>query len=518
MHDLLIKGGTVCDGTLAEPARADVAINDGVITEVGDLTGDAARETIDAAGMMVAPGFIDISNRSDTRWRLFVNPQMESMLHQGVTTMIGGNSGASLAPIYSDDMLNATRKWADVRGVNVNWHTMSEFLDVVAATRLSVNFGTFVGYGTLRRGITGDAMRAVTEEEMASLHKHVRAAFSSGALGVSTGLIYSHEKDISTEELAALAKVVARDRKLFMAHLRDEADDVLAAVEEVVAIQQQTNARTHIPHLKVMGKRNWSRMPEVLTRIDQSQVNFDIYPYTTSEMVLYVFLPTWVSDGGRRMMLDRLRNASLRARAADAVTNGAVDLSDAMISQTQRSHYFCGKTFGEIARSQRKTVGEAVIDVLLASNGQVTIFLDGISEENVVRGITSTHAIISSSGAGCNMSLCTSENIEHPRSFGAFARAWATYVRGKKMLLPQEMIHKSTGKVAETLGLRDRGTIAPRKKADVIVFRPEKFRDVMRFARIPGYAEGMHAVVVNGQIAVKYGKYTGVRAGAIVRG
>lgn len=517
MHDLLIKNGTVADGTLATPVRADVAINGGVITEVGDLGGDSAQETVDAAGMIVAPGFIDISNRSDTRWRLFTEPQMESMLYQGVTTIIGGNSGASLAPIYSDDMLNATRKWADVQGVNVGWHTMAEFLAMVEQKNLAVNFGTFVGYGTLRRGITADAMRAVTKDEMASLHKHVRAAFKEGALGVSTGLIYSHEKDISTEELMALATVVAKERRLLVAHLRNETDDAMGAVREVCAIADKTKARTHISHLKVMGKKNWAQMVQMLALLDASAVQFDVYPYTTSEMVLYVFLPTWASTGGRRMMMGRLRNPALRKQAAEAV-NAGVDLSGAIVAQTQRSHYFCGKTFGEIARTQKKTVGEAVIDVLLASDGRVTIFVDAISEENVVRGVAHTHAMISSNGAGCSVARCTADNIEHPRSFGAFARAWDMYVRQKQILTPYEMIYKSTGKVARELNLADRGVIAPGKKADVIVFQPDAFRDVMRFAQVPGYAAGMQTVVVNGQITVKYGKYTGVRAGAIVRG
>ncbi len=516
MHDLLIKNGTVVDGTGAAPVRADVAVNGGIITEVGDLGGDSAHEVVDAADMLVAPGFIDISNRSDTRWRLFTAPQMESMLYQGVTTIIGGNSGASLAPIYNDDMINATRKWADVQGVNVGWHTMREFLDTVEAKNLAVNFGTFVGYGTLRRGITGDEMRAVTEEEKKSLHHHVRMAFKEGALGVSTGLIYSHEKDISTEELVALAAVTAKERRLFVAHLRNETDDAVNAVREVLTVHRQTKVRTHISHLKVMGKNNWARMPEMLALIEKTPIHFDVYPYTASEMVLYVFLPTWASTGGRRMMMGRLRNPALRKQAAEAVDAG-VDLSDAVVAQTQRSHYFCGKTFGEIARTQKKTVGESVIDVLLASDGRVTIFLDAISEENVVRGIMSAHAIISSNGAGCTIEQCNSENIEHPRSFGAFARAWALYVRGQKILEPQEMIHKCTGKVAEALQLKDRGVITPGKKADVIVFKPEILRDVMRFARVPDYAEGIHTVVVNGQIAVKYGKYTGVRAGGIVR-
>ena len=503
------------DGTGGDSVNCDIAINDGVITEIGDLTGDGAREMIDASGMYVAPGFIDISNRSDTRWRLFNDPQLESMLYQGVTTIIGGNSGTSLAPIYSDDMLHAMRKWIDVGGININWHTMKDFLKVMESHRLSVNYGTFVGYGTLRRGITGDRSRVITDKERASLKEHMQKSLKDGALGVSTGLIYSHEKDVTTDELADIATITKKQNKLFVAHLRNESDELLRSVQEVVDVYEQTHARIHISHLKAMIKENWSHMKRAIEMIEKTPIGFDIYPYTTSATVLYLFLPEWVSEGGRRMMIERLRNPKLRAQVVEELNNGP-DLAQAVVAETQQSHFFCGKTFGDIAKKHHMSVGDAIIDVLLASDGQVVIFFDSISEENIERGLRSRNACISSNGVGYTITK-RNENIEHPRSFGAFPRAYAMYVQEKKIFGVEEMIYKSTGRVAAELGISDRGVIKQGNVADIVIFDRQTFCDRSFPHNAYQYATGVHWLLIGGQVTIKYGKYTGVRAGTIIR-
>jgi N-acyl-D-amino-acid deacylase len=437
------------------------------------------------------------------------------MLYQGVTSIIGGNSGTSLAPIYSEDMMRSMRKWTDVGGININWHTMKEFLSVIEKHRLSVNFGSFVGYGTLRRGITGDQSRTITAPEAKSLQKHIKNSFKEGALGVSTGMIYSHEKDISTEELLTVVQVSAKHDKLFAAHLRNESDEVIASVREIIDIYHKTHARIHIPHLKVMIKKNWSYMSAAVDMLEDTPISFDIYPYTTSSMVLYVFLPEWVSQGGRRMMLERLRNGKLRAQVEEEL-NAGPDLSRAIVAETLRSHYFCGKTFGEIGKKNNKSIGEVIIDVLLASDGQVMIFFDSISEENIERGLRSKNACISSNGVGYSI-MKRNENIEHPRSFGAFPRAYGMYVHDKHQLRVEEMVYKSTGKVAEALNISKRGMIKTGCHADIVIFDRETFRDRAHAWQAYQYASGVHWLLVNGQVAIKYGKYTGVRAGTIIR-
>lgn len=516
MHDILIKNGTIIDGSGAERFEADVAVNDGYITEVGDLSGDSAREVIDAKGLYVTPGFIDISNRSDTRWRLFENPQLESMLYQGVTTIIGGNSGTSLAPMYNEDMLYSIRKWTDIGNVNVSWETMRGFLDAVEEHRLSVNFGSFVGYGTLRRGLTGDAFRELDEKEKVSMRKHIAEALKNGALGVSTGMIYSHEKKVTTEELIEIGKIVAKNNKIFVAHLRDEGDKLLDSLEEIVDVHKKTKVRVHISHLKAEMKENWPHMQEAIKKIESTDIIFDVYPYTFSGTVLYTFLPDWVAEGGRRMLIERLRSKKLRKQVVDEMDKGP-DLSRAVVAETARSHYFCGKTFADIAKKQNTTVNDAVIDVLLASEGRVMIFFESLSEENIERGLRSEHSVISSNGAGYTIKK-RNEHLEHPRSFGAFPRAFAQYTKNEKVVSIESMIYKSTGKVAEELNVVDRGLIANNYAADILIFDPGEFRDLASPDRPFQYAAGVRWLLVNGQVAIKYGKYTGVRSGNIIRG
>lgn len=515
MHDILIKNGLVVDGTGTKGVKMDIAINGGMITETGDLTGDPAHETVDAEGLVVAPGFIDISNRSDTRWRLFVDPQMESMLYQGITTIIGGNSGTSLAPIYSEEMLQSLRKWYDIKNVNIDWQDVGEFLNTVEKRNLSMNFGTFVGYGTLRRGLTGDVPRTLSDTEMVSIRKHIMNSIAQGALGISTGMVYSHEKHVTTEELVLIGEVAAKADALFVAHLRDESDDVIRAIDEILQVHEKTHARIHVSHLKVMQKHNWSHMKTILEKLSGTDVTFDIYPYTFSATVLYTFLPDWVSEGGRRMMLERLRNKKIRERVVADMDKG-FDLSHAIVAETYRSHYYCGKTFGEIAKKQGNSVSDAVVDVLLASDGQVTVFCESMSEENIMRGIQSTHSVISSNGVGLTISK-RSENIEHPRSFGAFPRVFARYVQKQKVSDVEMMVHKCTQKVAKEIGIKDRGVIAQNMKADVVIFDLEKFNEQFESESNYQYARGVEWLIVNGQIAIKYGKYTGVRSGEIIR-
>jgi len=515
MHDILIKNGIIIDGTGQKMYKADLAINDEKITEIGDLSGDNARDIIDAEGLFVSPGFIDISNRSDTRWRLFKDPHLESLLYQGVTTIIGGNSGASLAPIYNEDMLKSMRKWTDVGNVNINWQTMKEFLSVIEKHRLSVNFGTFVGYGTLRRGLVGDEDRDLNENEEISIKKHITENLKQGALGVSTGLIYSHERNIKTSELVMLAHVVAKNKKLYVAHLRDEGEKLLESVDEVVQIKKESKVNIHISHLKATMKNSWSQMQDAIDKIEKADIIFDIYPYTFSTTVLYTLLPNWISDGGKRMMLERLRNKKLRMRVVDEMTAG-IDLSRVIVAHTMHSYYFCGKTFSDIAKTQNTSVEDAVIDVLLASDGQVNVFVESVSEENIVKGLRSANSVISSNGVGHSIESRTNY-MEHPRSFGAFPRVFSRYVEKENILEVEDAVHKSTGKIANTLGISDRGIIKQGFIADIVIFDLKNMRDKSTMERPYQYATGVHTLIVNGQVAVKYGKYTGIRSGCVIR-
>ncbi|XLQ19860.1 MAG: N-acyl-D-amino-acid deacylase family protein [Candidatus Moraniibacteriota bacterium] len=514
MHDILIKNGTIIDGTGNKKYESDVAINDGVITEIGDMSGDGAHEVIDAHGLVVTPGFIDISNRSDTRWRLFKDPGLESMLYQGVTTIIGGNSGTSLAPIYNEDMLKSSRKWTDIGSVNVDWQSVSDFLDVVDNHKLSVNFGTFVGYGTLRRGLIGDENRELTENEKVSIEKHITESLKHGALGVSTGMIYSHERDIKMEELIDVAKIVAKNKKIFVAHLRNEGENLLKSIEEIINIKKESGAKMHVSHLKATKKDNWSDMKIAIEMLENEGIVFDIYPYTFSVTVLYTLLPDWISDGGRRMLLERLRNKKLRERVVSEMENG-IDLSNAVVAHTLRSDYFCGKTFRKIAKTQNSSIPNAVIDVLLASDGQVNIFLESVSPENIKRGINSESSVISTNGVGYTIEK-RNYGLEHPRSFGAFPKIFDDFMDDE--LNAETIVYKSTGKIVDELGIDGRGLIKEGYIADINIFSIEDFEDNATIENPYQYATGLQNMIINGQVVIKYGKYNGVRAGKVIKG
>ncbi|MEN8252096.1 MAG: amidohydrolase family protein [Patescibacteria group bacterium] len=516
MHDILIKNGIIVDGTGQKQYGGDLAINDKKITEIGDLSGDKAHHVIDASGKIVAPGFIDISNRSDTRCRLFKDLQLESLLHQGITTIIGGNSGASLAPIYNEEMFKNMRKWSDVSSFNVNWQSMEDFLETIEKQKLSVNFGTFVGYGTLRRGLVGDEERKLDEEEKISMEKHLTESFNQGALGVSTGLIYSHERGIETEELIEVAKITAKNDKLYVAHLRDEGEDLLSSIEEVIRIKKETGVKMHVSHLKAESKEHWSDMVEAIEKLEKAGIIFDVYPYTFSTTVLYTLLPDWVSDGGRRMMLERLKNKTLRKQVIDEMESKGRDLSKAVVAYTMNSGYFSGKSFAEIAKLQEKSVNDAVINVLLASEGQVNIFLDSMSKENIVRGLKSDNSVVSSNGVGFTIEK-RNEQMEHPRSFGAFARVFCQHVVGSETLSVETAVHKSSGKVAQELNIEERGFLKKGFIADIVIFDLENFKDHSDMERPFQYSTGVESLVVNGQVVLKYGKYIGVRSGGIIK-
>src|SRR3989344_4889716 len=246
MYDILIRNGTVIDGTGAEMFLADVAVTDDRIVAIGDLGNESAHTVIDAEGHYVSPGFIDVTNHSDTYWQIFLTPSLQSLVQQGVTTIIGGNSGASLAPLVTKDAINVVQKWANMAKVNVNWLSMKEFLAQVDKQRLAVNFGTLVGHSTLRRGIIGDDYRELTQSEMRHMKRLLATALKQGALGLSTGLLYSHAAVAPRSEIEQLASVVRSYGGVYAVHLRDEAEDLIASVEEALSIGRSERVRIHI--------------------------------------------------------------------------------------------------------------------------------------------------------------------------------------------------------------------------------------------------------------------------------
>lgn len=522
MHDILISNGTIIDGSGAKMYTGDIAVNDGIITEVGDLAGEKSRSQIDATGYYVMPGFIDISNRTDVYWRLFSDRFLESLLRQGITSIIGGNSGTSLAPMLNEQMLLSTQKWASVRDVNVSWQSMQEFLAAVSNHHITVNFGTFIGHGMLRRGIIGDAARELTDNETRVLLRYIRQAMKEGALGVSLGLIYTHGRDASVHEIESVAGEVKRHDGLLAVHLRDEDANLIDALDEILSVVRETGVRCHITHLKAVGQKYWASMETALERIDEIRaagfdVTFDVYPYTSTGSVLYTFVPTWLSEGGKKMMLTRLKNDNIYEQAAKEINNDELDLTSAIVSVAPRMDTARGRSLGEIARSQHISVGELVLDLLIGSEGQAVILLNALSEENIIRALRSPYSLVTSNAPGYTITSELRHETLHPRSFGAFPRLFHRYVAKKEILSWEGAVHKCTGKVARALGLNDRGFIQEGLRADIAIIEPGEFRDFATVGSMPKYSSGVQWLIVGGVPTIDHGSMTGIRAGQVIK-
>jgi N-acyl-D-amino-acid deacylase len=522
MFDIIIKNGTIIDGTGKPKFKGDVGVREGKIVEVGDLHNERADIEVDAAGKYVAPGFIDVNNHSDTYWRIFSDPQLESLLFQGVTTIVGGNCGSSLAPLANHEVMKSIQKWTDISKISFNWLDMKGFLAEVEKKKLTVNFATLVGHGTLRRGFVGDEVRDISPSEMNQMKKMLTRAMKDGAIGFSTGLVYTHAKLASSREIAELAEIVKKYDGVYTTHIRGESDDLIKAVEEAIRIAQITGVRLQISHLKVMGKKNWPLMEEALNLIETARtsgidVHFDVYPYTSTGSVLYILLPDWVSEGGKNMMLLRLKDPELRKRIIKEMKESGIDYSKITISISALDKTLNRKNIVDIAKAQGKTIEDTIIDVLIASDGHVVTMMEMLSDKNVDKAVINPFSMISSNGSGYNLEHVKTGEVVHPRNFGSFPRVLATYVRARGVVGWEEAIYKMSGRPAEKYRIEKRGKIMQGNHADIVVFDPETIKDMATNENPYQYAKGIEWVIVNGRPVVKKGELTNIFPGEVIR-
>ena len=521
-YDTIIKSGTIYDGMGGEPIQADIAIMGNQIVAIGQFEEDThATHVIDASGKYVAPGFIDITNHSDTHLTLFKYQGLESMLMQGVTTIIGGNCGSSLAPLASPDAIHGIKKWADLSEININWTTFEEYMWEIDALNLGVNFGSFVGYGTLRRGVINNAIRLLTVEEREKIKFLLGNALNEGAFGLSLGLAYGHEAISPTEELIEISRLLQETGGILKVHLRSEGNALLAAVNEVVRIGREAGISVQISHLKAIGRKSWRTLRLALDIIHHAKesglnINYDVSPYATTGSSLYLLIPAWAREGGFDELFKRIDNATERKKIIDTLATYTLHANKILITSSPIKN-IVGQTLSEIAENAGISPEEAILATVRASEGRVSIIGQTVSVRNTKEEIRDINSFIASDGMGYTEEALESGDLVHPRSFGAFPHFWHRFVNELALLSPQDAIKKITFAPAQKLGLNRRGALIKGNIADIAVFDPKLFREHNTYRSPYNYSRGMEWVFVNGKAAVEHGIPTHLRNGRVIK-
>ena len=525
--DILIRGGMVIDGSGAPGARADIAIADGRIAKLGpDLPAEAER-VIDAGGLTVTPGFIDIKTHSD--FVLPINPKAESKVRQGVTTEIIGHCGFSVAPVLPGktqllaDYLSGGAPWLPFREMG-----FPEYLDTFPA--VSVNAGMLVGHNTLRLMAMGLEDRPPTEAEFQVMADLLEEGLAAGALGFSSGLFTPPGSFAAPDELMRLCEIVKRHKAGYFTHIRDESDGVLEGVEEALAVARPHKIHVEIVHLKCSGVDNWGKASTVLDMLAKARaagldVDCDAYPYAAGANPLKNLLPPWVQVGGNTAMLGRLAEPQQRARIAQEIAESGLnnwgripDWGCVQISISPARPQTAGKTVAALAAAVGADPVDQLCEHLIADNGATRVLITSISEDDIRTIVGDRTALVGSDGNCIATYGTVSQGMPHPRFYGTFPRIIARYV-GDEHLLPLEAaVHKMTGASAKALKLRDRGILREAWRADVAIFDPADFRDLATYADPHRYPSGPRtSVIVNGIVVVDNAVHTGATPGIVLR-
>ena len=501
-YDLVLRGGRVVDGTGSPWYRADIAIRGDAIARIAPSITDEAARVIDLKGLVVAPGFIDIHTHA--RRGIFDVPTADNYVRQGVTTLIEGPDGGSAVPL-------------------------GPFLAKVAASRITPNFASFIGQGSIRSSVIGEVDRAATPDEIEKMRGLVRQGMEEGAFGLSSGLFYVPGTFTPTAEVVELAKVAGRMGGIYISHMRDEASKVLDSVRETITIGEQGGLPTQVTHHKVVGKKYWGRSVDSLKLVDEARARgvdatIDQYPYTASATSIgSALLPAWALEGGRDAVLKRLKNSDTRAKIRFDTTaiirdeRGGGDPKNVVVSSCQFDPALAGKNLAQITQGRGLPVtleNAAETALWIVEQGGAQGIFHAISEDDLQRILVHPATMIASDGE----IPIFNQNHPHPRSYGTFSRVLGVYVREKKLLSLETAVQKMSALPAQRLGLTDRGVIRQGLKADLAIFDPARVRDTATFEKPHAYAEGVTTVVVNGEIVFENGAMTAARPGRVLYG
>ena len=530
-YDLLIRNGHVIDGTGSPWYAADIAIRDGHIAAIGHLESATAKQNIDAAGMIVAPGFIDMLGQSEGS--ILVNPHLPSKIYQGITTEITGEGG-SAAPL-TDALRAVDRASYEHYKIDPSWNTFREFFARLEKQGLGINLASYVGATQVRRAVIGDDDRAPTPAELDRMKALVRDAMRDGAVGVSTSLEYAPAPYASTEELIALASESANLGGIYATHMRNESDSIISAIDEAVRIGREAHIPVEIWHLKAAGRRNWGRMPEIVAHIEQARrAGIDIaantYAYTAWFNSFSAFIPPWAHDGGDAKLIERLRDPALRTRIRKEMQTPSSTWDNewdeisgpesilVSVVQSPKLLPLQGKTIAEVAKVWKKDPIDTIFDLLIEDHAATEVAVFGMAEPDVRLALQQPWVSVCNDSQGTAPDGLLGQEHPHPRAYGTFPRILRKYVREDGALTLPDAIRKFSALPASRLRLADRGVIKTGMWADIVVFNPDTTTDLATFEKPNQLSQGMQYVLVSGVPVIDQGKMTNALPGKVIHG
>jgi N-acyl-D-amino-acid deacylase len=531
-YDVLIRGGTIFDGSGSAPFTGDVAIRGDTIEAVGPRLADARGSIeVDADGMAVAPGFINMLSWATES--LIEDGRSQSDIRQGVTLEVFGE-GRSMGPLNETMKRETLERQSDIRYA-IEWTTLGEYLDYLAARGVSCNVASFVGATTVRVHEVGYADRPPTADELDRMRQLVRQAMEEGALGVGSSLIYAPAFYAQTDELVVLMQAAAEYGGMYISHVRSEGSRFLEAIDELIDIARRSRAPAEIYHLKASGAANWSRLDAAIERIEAARaeglrITANMYTYTAGSTGLSATMPPWVQEGGHRAWVERLKDPAIRARVRQAMNTptdawenmlllaGSPDNVLLVAFKNDALKPLTGRTVAEVAAERGTSPEDTIIDLVIEDDSRVSAVYFTMSEDNVRRQLRLPWVSFGSDAAAPAPEGVFLRSSTHPRAYGNVARLLGQYVRDEQVISLEQAVQRLAALPAENLKLDRRGRLAAGYFADVVIFDPARIRDTATYAQPHSYAEGVRDVLVNGVPVLRDGEHTNARPGRVIRG
>ena len=531
-YDILIKNGIIADGSGNPTYIGSVGINADTIAAVGKLEATGRLE-IDATGLVVAPGFINMLSWATES--LIQNGRSESDIMQGVTLEVFGE-GWSMGPLNKNlkEELQLPTAQGDII-YDIDWNTLDEYLQSLVRRGISPNVASFIGATTVRINHIGYENRAPTDEELNSMKQMVKEAMEDGALGVGSSLIYAPAFYSSTEELIELSKVASEYNGLYISHMRSEGNRLLQAIDELITIANEADIRAEIYHLKMSGKENWNKYDEVVKKIDSARtsglsITTNMYTYIAGATGLDASMPPWVQEGGYEKWAERLQDSKIRRRVLKEMTNPTDEWENLMYSagtpdnlllvgfKNDSLRHYTGKTLTQVAKIHGKSPEETAMDLVIADGSRVGTVYFLMSEENIKKQVALPYMSFGSDASSLTPEGVFLNSSTHPRAYGNFSRLLGKYVRDEQIISIEEAVRKLTSLPASNLKIKKRGSLSKGYFADLAIFNPETIQDHATFSKPHQLSTGMIHVFVNGEQVLKNGKHTGAKPGRVVRG